>query len=330
MPPPLLATVRAQDAAVETIRRALRTGRVHHAYLFEGPDGVGKELAAFGLAQSLVCSSGGPAGEACGACSACQRAVVDPKTRRPKHPDIVVLERALYEPAQIGRRTPENQDLSIDQVRTLVLSHASYAPHEGRARVFVVRRTEELSTPAANALLKTLEEPIDKMHFVLLTSQPDALLPTILSRVQRVRFAPLPEATIVDLLVERGIAREIADRVAPLSDGSMELALSLCDEDATAAREAFVAAALEAIEGPTLASALDLGEREKRDKVALRTNLLALAARLAHLAKSGAGLEPPERHAERYAHILQALRDLDANASPQLTIETLFIRMRFG
>src|SRR5678815_4269703 len=125
MPGPHLANLRAQDAPVETIRRALRTGRVHHAYLFEGPDGVGKELAAFGLAQALVCEKGGP--EACGTCSACMRAAVDPKTTMPKHPDIVVLERALYEPAQIGRRTPETQDLSIDQVRTLVLSHASYA-----------------------------------------------------------------------------------------------------------------------------------------------------------------------------------------------------------
>ena len=323
--PPLLSTVHAQDAASETIRRALRTRRVHHAYLFDGPDGVGKELAAFGLAQALVCETPTPTHEACGTCSACVRSAPDAKLRRPKHPDIVVLERALYEPAQIGRRTPETQDLSIDQIRTLVLSHASYAPHEGRARVFVLRRAEELSIAAANALLKTLEEPIDKMHFVLLTSQPDALLPTILSRVQRVRFAPLPEGVVVDLLAERGIAREVAERVAPLADGSMETALSLCDEEATAAREAFVSAALEAMEGKTLAATLDLGEREKRDKVALRTNLLALAARLAQFAKGG-----DARFAERYAHVLQALRDLDANASPQLTIESLFVHMRFG
>ncbi|HEY1957856.1 MAG TPA: DNA polymerase III subunit delta' [Polyangiaceae bacterium] len=321
----LLETLRAQDAAAETIRRALRTRRVHHAYLFDGPDGVGKELAAFALAQALVCAQPREDGEACGTCSACVRSAPDPKTRRPKHPDIVVLERALYEPAQIGRRTPETQDLSIDQVRTLVLSHAAYAPHEGRARVFIVRRAEELSIAAANALLKTLEEPIDKMHFILLTSQPDALLPTILSRVQRVRFAPLGEPVVVALLTERGVAREVAERVAPLSDGSMEAALALCDEDATAAREAFVASALEAMEGRTLAATLDLGEREKRDKVTLRTNLLALAARLAQVAKSG-----DERFAERYAHVLQALRDLDANASPQLTIESLFVRMRLG
>ena len=238
-----------------------------------------------------------------------------------------MLERGLYDPAQIGRRTPETQDLSIDQVRTLVLSHAAYAPHEGRARVFVVRRAEELSTPAANALLKTLEEPIDKMHFVLLTSQPDALLPTILSRVQRVRFGPLPESLVVELLVARGVDASVAQRVAPLSSGSMQAALSLCDEDATAARDAFVTAALEAIRGRTLAATLDFGEREKRDKVALRVHLLALASRLAQIAKTE---DTSEHAATRYAHVLQALRDLDANASPQLTLESMFVRMRTG
>jgi DNA polymerase-3 subunit delta' len=323
MPGPHLANLRSQDAPAETIRRALRTGRIHHAYLFEGPDGVGKELAAFGLAQALVCDKAGA--EACGACSACVRALPDAKTTRSKHPDIVVLERALYEPASIGRRTPENQDLSIDQVRTLVLSHAQFPPHEGRARVFIVRRAEEMSTAAANALLKTLEEPIAKMHFILLTSQPDALLPTILSRVQRVRFAPLPEALVAELLVARDVTKETAERVAPLAGGSMEIALSLCDEDETRAREAFVTSALAAIDAPTLASTLELGERSKGDKVALRTHLLALASRLARISKEK---EPAERWAARYGHVLQALRDLDANASPQLTLESMFIKMR--
>ena len=322
----LLSTLRSQSTALETLRRALRESRVHHAYLFDGLDGVGKEVAAFGLAQALVCTSPTETNEACGKCSACVRALVDDDTRRPKHPDIVVLERGLYEPAQLGRRTPENQDLSIDQVRTLVLSHASYAPHEGRARVFVVRRAEELSISAANALLKTLEEPIARMHFVLVTSQPDALLPTILSRVQRVRFAPLPEEVVIELLVARGVADAVARRVAPLAGGSVEAALALCDEEATEAREAFVTRALQAIEAPTLSVTLDLAEQAKRDKNELRTNMLALAARIAGLAKDNA--DTAERWATRYAQILQALRDLDANASPQLTLEAMFIRMR--
>ena len=158
--PNLLASVRGQATAVDTLRRGLAAARTHHAYLFEGPDGVGKELAAFGLAQALVCEQrAAGSADACGACRACARAVPRPGERRPLHPDVVVLERGLYEPATIGRRTPETQDLSIDQIRTLVLARAAFPPHEGRAKVFILRRAEELSQAAANALLKTLEEP---------------------------------------------------------------------------------------------------------------------------------------------------------------------------
>src|SRR5205085_11174894 len=123
--------VRAQDAARRTLEHALENDKVHHAYLFAGPDGVGKELAAFGLAQALVCEKRGDTGQsglfggappsflACGTCSSCLRAIPREEERRPVHPDVVVIERALYAPQSIGRRTPETQDISIDQVRTL-------------------------------------------------------------------------------------------------------------------------------------------------------------------------------------------------------------------
>ncbi len=167
----LLDTVVGQATAIETLKRALAGDRVHHAYLFDGPEGVGRELAAFGFAQALVCerrsappagpslfggavdapAEGAGKGSACGACSACTRALPRPDTEgRPVHPDVVVLGRGLYEPGLIGRKTPESQDISIDQVRTLVLARAAFGPHEGRAKVFIVRRAEELSTSAAN------------------------------------------------------------------------------------------------------------------------------------------------------------------------------------
>src|SRR5687767_7044642 len=117
----LLGRVRAQETALRTIDWALESGRVHHAYLFVGSDGVGKELAAFGFAQALVCeeraAEGGlfgastPRIRACGQCSACTRAVPREETRRPLHPDVVVIERGLYAPQALGRRTPETQDI---------------------------------------------------------------------------------------------------------------------------------------------------------------------------------------------------------------------------
>jgi DNA polymerase-3 subunit delta' len=331
---PLLSTVLGQETAVSTLRRALSNDRVHHAYLFDGPDGVGKELAAFGIAQALVCERRGEAGsandEACGECSACRRAVPRDDAKRPLHPDIVVLERGLYDPAQIGRRTPETQDLSIDQVRTLVLARASFPPHEGRARVYIVRRAEELSQAAANALLKTLEEPGRNTHFILLSSMPDALLSTIRSRTQRVRFGPLPDDVVRSIAAAHGVDDRRAEAVALLAAGSVRQALLLADADASTAREAFVDRVKRALASPDMGAALELAEEAKKSKERLAEGLSALAAALAIDARASATerSRAADVAAARHALTLSALRQLDANASPQLLVESMLLKMR--
>ncbi|HEX8791082.1 MAG TPA: DNA polymerase III subunit [Polyangiaceae bacterium] len=328
----LLDTVKAQTTAVETVRRALATGRVHHAYLFDGPEGVGKERTAFGLAQALVCErrAEGQA-QACGACSACTRAVPREPGATPLHPDVVVLERGLYDPATLGRKSPETQELSIDQVRTLVLARAAFGPHEGRAKVFIVRRAEEMSIAASNALLKTLEEPGARTHFVLLSATPDALLPTIRSRTQRVRFGALPDAVVTDLLVERGVDATRAKDIAVLSGGSMATASTLADPDASARREDFVSRAMAALGAPTTGPALDLATDAKQaDKIALAAYIEAFAAALAAEARAsaGAGDRRADQAAARHALALAAIQQLDANASNQLAMESMLLRMR--
>ncbi len=332
MPPPLLRTVVAQPTAVETLRRALASGRVHHAYLFDGPDGVGKERTAFGLAQALICERRAEgSADACGACKACERALPRPEEKRPVHPDVVVLERGLYEPAAIGRRSPEAQELSIDQVRTLVLARAAFGPHEGRAKVFIVRRAEELSQGAANALLKTLEEPGPRTHFVLLSSTADALLPTIRSRAQRVRFGPLPDVAVAELLHERGVAKDRATEIARLAGGSMATALLLGDPEASAGREEFVSGALAALASSDTAAAYELAEDAKKvgkDVLAARLEALATALALAARGEAGSAGRAADVAAARHALALAALRQLDANASAQLAVEAMFLRMR--
>ncbi|MBX3228174.1 MAG: DNA polymerase III subunit [Labilithrix sp.] len=340
----LLANVRAQETALRTIDFALESDRVHHAYLFAGPNGVGKELAAFGLAQALVCERrGGDEGgglfaaaapepkrvRACGACSACQRAVPREDTR-PLHPDVVVIERGLYAPSSIGRRTPETQDISVDQIRTLVLARAAFAPHEGRAKVFIVRRAEELSDSAANALLKTLEEPGQKTHFILLTSQPEALLPTILSRTQRVRFAPLPDDVVQALLVEGGVEAARAAEVARLAGGSVEAGVLLADPDESEARDRFVADALAATTSPGIEPVLALAEAAKKDKDRLPAHIAALASKLAANAAESAraGRTDAEAIATRGRHALTALEHLSGNGAAQLVVEAMLTRMR--
>jgi DNA polymerase-3 subunit delta' len=334
----ILGQVQAQETATKTLRRALATGRVHHAYLFEGPDGVGKELAAFGLAQALVCEARGvgePPDEACGACSACTRAVPrKDEGGRAVHPDVVVLERGLYDPAQIGRKSPETQDLSIDQVRTLVLARAAFGPHEGKARVFIVRRAEEMSVSAQNALLKTLEEPGRATHFILVTSQPESLLATILSRTQRVRFAPLPESVIVAMLTADGLEAARAASIAGLASGSIETARLLADPERSADREGFVTRALAAIDASDFAPAMDLADEAKKSKDALPERLAALAEALAARARTAAA--DPDAHkrgaavtlAVRHRAALNALRELEGNLAAQLVVESMFLRMR--
>jgi DNA polymerase-3 subunit delta' len=328
----LLSTVQAQPTAVETLRRALAAGRVHHAYLFDGPDGVGKERTAFGLAQALVCERRAEgASDACGECRACARAVLRPGDARPLHPDVVVLERGLYEPATIGRRTPETQDISIDQVRTLVLARAAFAPHEGRAKVFIVRRAEELSISAANALLKTLEEPGARTHFVLLSATADALLPTIRSRTQRVRFGALPDAVVAQLLAARGVEGANGGEIARLAGGSMATAMTLSDPEASAHREEFVSRALAALGTRDLGGALELAEEAKKgDKGALIVQIEALASALAIQARATAGEADgrADTAAARHALALAAVRQLDGNASSQLTVEAMLMKMR--
>jgi DNA polymerase III subunit delta' len=328
----LLSTVLAQPTAVETLRRALASGRVHHAYLFDGPDGVGKELTAFGLAQALVCErrTEGSA-TACGACRACTRAVPREGQRRPAHPDVIVLERGLYEAAMIGRRSDETQDISVDQVRSLVLARSAFAPIEGRAKVFIVRRAEELSTSAANALLKNLEEPGARTHFVLLSSMADALLPTIRSRTQRVRFGALPEAVVAELLAARGTERGRAAEIARLSAGSMAAAAALADPDASAKREELVSRALAALEGRDAGAVYEVAEDAKKgDKADLPAQLEALAAALAEQARASvtAGDRRAVVAATRHGMVLEAIRQLDGNASVQLAVEAMLLKMR--
>jgi DNA polymerase-3 subunit delta' len=322
-------SIQGQTAAIGTLARILKTGQVHHALRFEGPDGVGKEMAAFAFAQALVCTGGDRLG--CGHCSACSRAVTlcEGPPAVPMHPDVILIERGLYPPETLGRSRPELQDISVDQIRKVILERAPYPPHEGRARVYIVRRAEELSTSAANAMLKTLEEPGDGTYFVLLTARPARLIDTVRSRSFRIRFGPLADSILIDILKKQGVGEEQARDAAALASGSASLAQSLVGESSER-RQAFVEAALKAIGAPELTSALDLAEMKGSDKKQLRENLEALAARLARAARSDALKQGPRARsmATRYQIVLRAIREMDRNAAPALLVENMMLRLR--
>jgi DNA polymerase III subunit delta' len=319
----LLASVVGHAIPVGVVRRALETSRRHHAYLFDGPLHVGRERVARAFAQAMLCVQPQKSTMlACGECSACERVPAE-STRMPAHPDLIILGRGLYEPGQIGRKTAETQDLSIDQVRTLVLSRAAYGPHEGRARVIIIRAAEDLSTSAANALLKTLEEPLPKTHFILLTSRPDTLLATIRSRTLRVRFGLLAADAVSEIATASG--KEIPPGILAeaVLAGTTE---KLFESDA--AREsrerAFTSTVMAAIDAPTFSNALDVAAEAKKEKDALPELLAAVARDIASRASASSSVPLAKRH----GYVLRALEALDGNASPQLTLEQMFSAMR--
>jgi DNA polymerase-3 subunit delta' len=317
--------VLGQEPAIATLERALAGGRVHHAYRFEGPAGVGKELTAFALAQALVCERG----TGCGSCSACHRAVTlsEDDPRVPLHPDVVLLGRGLYR-GLLGGSSSEATGISVEQVRRIVLARVGFPPHEGRALVFIVRDADEITVQAANALLKTLEEPHARTHFVLLTSRPSRLLDTIRSRSLPVRFGALPDRVVAAILAERGLDAS----VAPFAQGSASLAIELADPDAKRERDAFVDAAFGALGAADLAPALKLAEGQKKDRDGLKSQLAFFAQAIAGEARGAVANDRELALSRAFQHrtVLEAIDALERNVQPALALEAMFVRLRGG
>lgn len=208
--------IEGQTLAITALRRAVRDGRLHHAYLFAGPDGVGKALCGQALAMTLLCDAPRDA-NACGTCRSCERVIAN------EHPDFHRMARGTKSD---GR--PEAQ-IKIAQVRALQKA-LSFKSYEAGRRVVIIEEAERMNPATANALLKTLEEPGEDTHFIVVSAQPHQLLPTIISRCQKVRFAPLPRALVAQHL---GRILEIdaaeADLLAGLAQGSIGKGRALRD-----------------------------------------------------------------------------------------------------
>ncbi len=198
--------------AVAVLQKHAASGNQRHAYLFTGPRGVGRRTLALRFAQALNCPEPRGPGEPCRTCRTCTQ------IEKMHHPDLAVVQ-----------AEEEGSTLKVDQVRELGRSLA-LAPYEARYRLALLLRFEEAHPSAANALLKTLEEPADRVILLLTAESSEALLPTIVSRCEVLRLRPVPYTSVsTGLEAHLGIPTEEARQLAQLSGGRPGYALQLHD-----------------------------------------------------------------------------------------------------
>jgi len=203
-----------QNRAVSLLQRSLERGALAHAYLFVGPRHVGKMTLALNLAQALNCEAAEPP---CAVCASCQKIALA------KHADVQII--GLVNDANSAEAKPR-VEIGIDQIRQMEHS-SSLPPFEGKYKVFIIDGAELLSIEAANCLLKTLEEPVGRVIFILLTTNERLLPATVISRCQRLELPPLAAAEIEAALNSRGgVEPEKARFLARLSHGCLGWALS--------------------------------------------------------------------------------------------------------
>jgi len=202
-----------QEAVATTLKNAINSGRVAHAYLFTGTRGVGKTSTARILAKALNCEKG-LTPDPCSECAICR------DIARGEDVDVIEIDGA--------------SNTGVDDIRQL-RSNAIYRPARARFKIYIIDEVHMISTSAFNALLKTLEEPPEHVKFIFATTEPNKVPITIQSRCQRFDFKPIPKAKIVQQL-EKILADEkiqadqtVIERVARLANGSMRDALSLLD-----------------------------------------------------------------------------------------------------
>jgi DNA polymerase-3 subunit delta' len=252
-----LSDIAGQNQATALLLRAVASGRLAHALLFDGPDGVGKRSAALGLGLALCCPASPNLG--CGDCDVCRRILSG------QHPDVRVL-------------APETNQFLIEQAKDVV-ALASTRPHEAPARVLVIDKADCLNPSAANCLLKTLEEPLPGNFIVLVTSAPARLLPTIRSRCQRIRFVGIPPAILIELACRRGIERARAETAAATAGGSAARMFELCASEAESnlwtVASRFRQAAASREMGPIFDAAADFSDKEGRQDLPEALVLLA-------------------------------------------------------
>ena len=326
---------------IELLARSIRCDSLPPSLIFAGPAGVGKRLTALATAQAVNCTAPVPVTntielDACGTCAACTRIA------RGIHSDVLIVEPG------------DNESMKIEQVRD-VIDRAAYRPFEGRRRVVIFDGADALVAQAQNALLKTLEEPPSASMFILVTSRPDSLLPTVRSRCPRLGFRALTPQEIATALMQRGRSESDARATAAAADGSLGRAVDMSASDLVEVREVAQAVLARAaatpdprrrIEGAKeLLSNTGSGGAADREKLASHLRAMASLVRDVELlstradvrALANADVQPVldrllpayggERGARAFSAIDRALVALDRNAGVKIVADWLVLQL---
>ncbi len=317
--------------AVQLLRQHVAQNNARHAYLFLGPQGIGKRTLALRFAEALNCESPLAPGVSCGVCKNCRQ------IEAMRHPDLSVVQ-----------ASEAGGVLRVDQIRDL-RHMLTLSPYQAKYRVALLLRFQEANASAANALLKTLEEAPSQVVLLLTAENAEQLLPTIVSRCEVLRLRPLPLAEIETALRERGASEVDAALLAHLSGGSPGRAFRLLEDRSELDFRAETLDALQPLLSASIAERFRYAERLSKEKEALRRTLLLWASYWRDVMLAAAGdadaivnidrreeilawgkrFSLPEARA-RVDAVTESISRLDKNINPRLLLETLLLDLPKG
>jgi DNA polymerase-3 subunit delta' len=329
----MLDDVPGQKRAIRFLKRLLQKEAVPHALLFTGMAGAGKLFAAREFARALNCLSPKDF-DSCGVCNSCR------KLEDGMHPDVIHIRH-------------EGVYIKLEQIRELI-KRFRFRPFEGRFRIVIIEDAQRLIELAANAMLKILEEPPEANIFILLATESQMLLPTVVSRCCQVRFQPLDDEVVADWLMGEGVSEDRAAEVVRMAAGSIEKARWF-SEDSQAAGWKRVIERLESLDGISLLDFFPMvsdwaknRENAEQDieliKLWIRDIILfrslsvspdtpyrrhdGLTFQLNERTKEAARSAPPERLFFLYQNVEQAMQGLKVNANLQMTLEGVCLAIK--
>src|SRR5690242_1399289 len=342
----MFSELTGNERVKDALKRMITSGRLPGALLFAGEEGVGKKRFSLEIARALNCRT--PRNnQACGQCSACTRIA---KINYPEREDADEWNQIIWtDHPDVGLVVAPKRVLRVEQMRQIE-KEANFRPFEGKARVFLIDEADKLNDASANALLKVLEEPPRTSHLILITARPAMLLPTILSRCQMIRFAPLTPNEIEQHLVKNKLAdSKTAHLRARAAAGSIGRALSGDLVTFTSQRKAMLgvlnALVVSKDRAQLLRSAEQLNEAQYKDEFEERLDVLETLVRDAWMLSLGVKpelvvnadlLSELERVSEQLDPALAAdwllqiedLREqLIVNVNRKVTTDALFLTM---